>query len=624
MGGGGDPTEAHEYRKESHQCTDCPCCVLFLVSSVAWAGCYFYGNQNGDIRYMYHGLQTGPDGSTLVCGVGVLEQKPMLYYCAEGKSVLNSLIGQTVAKDSFQPLCVEACPDWNSQYAPAGCSTVGVINPIPYGTTEFLSRFCLPNMTDIPPGFPNTSELTNGQIGSEAAKYMESASSIGNAWPVLLGSFVFSIVLGYVYLILLRCCAKPLIWATMITAVVGFAGFGVFLFVNADSFKAQIEATEGPVPPSLTEHSANSARSLAVVCGVISALLLCVMFCFCKSIDTAAAVVKCACETIWDMPILLTSPLLKAGTKGVVYLVVMYGFLLCYATAEPVSHWSGNNGMSRTFEHTDQEKWVIGYYVFGSLWILCFLDAFFQFVVAYIVADYYYAPYEGEDKQEPEQCCALFEGVTLGLGKHAGSIAFGSLLIAIIMFVQKCLEYAEKKNKETADNHCVTCILGSLICCVGCCKEAIEFMNKNAYIDIAVSGKDGFCTAVQNAMKVMIDQGGAMLILNGTTFVFSLFGSMLIMLGTGAMTYFFVNQGEYDNMMGNNDKSAVSDKAVVVLVACIIAFGVSYCFMNVFDMTADTLLFCYGYDKMMNHYPVTAPPELRDLCDSADRGEHHS
>jgi len=248
-----------------------------------------------------------------------------------------------------------------------------------------------------------------------------------------------------------------------------------------------------------------------------------------------------------------------------------------------------------------------------------YVNALYQFVVAYIVADYYYAPFHDDGDKDVDQCGALMEGMYHGTVTHSGSLAYGSLLIAIIEFLQKCLEYAEKKNQEGGGNACVSCLIGTALCCLSCVKSIIEYINKNAYIDIAISGTDDFCTAGKNAITVITANMGTMSILHGATWVFSIFGSMLITFLTTLITYFVVGTGSFANVDGRGSDGAVPDKVVVCIAAAFISMGVSFCFMNVFDMSADTLVYCVGYDKeIMRSEPSTAPDLLRELW--ADQG----
>jgi len=612
--------EEHEIRKENHTCTDCPCCVLFLVCIVGWIGTYIYGANNGNMAKMFHGIQSVEESPGVyvnsICGVddGV-QGKPYLYWCMKGS--LSSLASMSTA-EVFAPVCVSACPGANpgllGSPLPPECTEYhpGIAN-VGYATISFLGRYCLPQEGSG----VNITDIADGQLSSRATEVMESMSSVSNSWKVLIGTFFIALVLGYIYLVLLKCCAEPLIWFTMIASIVGFAVLSVYLWTHSDYLQQSAE-TGTDIPSNVSDHISNTSKAVAVVSGILSIALFFLMCCFCSSIKTAAAVVQVACETIWEMPILLIAPLFKALVKGAIFAVILVGFLLVWTTADPAV--VAGDGLSRHFEHTNEQKAFIAYYVFVSLWLLAFTDAFYQFLVAVIVGDYYYAPFTDGYEKDVGQCHAACTGIFLGLVTHSGSLAFGSLIIAIIQFVQKLLEYAEKKNKESGDNKVISCILYALICCCQCCKEFIEYINKNAYIDIAITGNDNFCQACKNVMTILVQQGGAMAILAGATYVFTVFGTVFIALGSSAIAYLIINQGEYNAGLGSD--SGVPDKTAVMIVAAAIALTVALSFMGVFDMTADTLLYCFGYDRSQKRFPSTAPGPLQALCDEADRGEH--
>merc|ERR1712019_267705 len=100
-------------------------------------------------------------------------------------------------------------------------------------------------------------------------------------------------------------------------------------------------------------------------------------------------------------------------------------------------------------------------------------------------------------------------------------------LIAALEVWQKAIEYAEQKNHEACDNAIVSCLLCCCLCCVHCCKDIVEFVNKNAYIDIAIASGT-FCESARRAVQMIVELGGAMAILNGATFLFTIFGTISI------------------------------------------------------------------------------------------------
>lgn len=152
-----------------------------------------------------------------------------------------------------------------------------------------------------------------------------------------------------------------------------------------------------------------------------------------------------ACGVIHEMPSLLVTPLVKAVIKAVTWAVVLYGFLLLWTTGELVT---AGDGMSRTFSHPAANWGYIVWFMFMSFWVLAFMDAVYQFTVAFAVAEYYYTPMDPMTGLRQSPWCSLFDGLELALITHCGSLAFGSCIVAIVQTAQKMVEYAEKKKTK--------------------------------------------------------------------------------------------------------------------------------------------------------------------------------
>ena len=66
-----------------------------------------------------------------------------------------------------------------------------------------------------------------------------------------------------------------------------------------------------------------------------------------------------------------------------------------------------------------------------------------------------------------------------------GTIAFGSFILAIVWMIQIIMTYIQKKMKETAGtNGCVKCMIGYVQYCLHCFERCIQFLNKQAYIQV--------------------------------------------------------------------------------------------------------------------------------------------
>jgi hypothetical protein len=57
---------------------------------------------------------------------------------------------------------------------------------------------------------------------------------------------------------------------------------------------------------------------------------------------------------------------------------------------------------------------------------------------------------------------------------HLGSLAFGSLILAIVEFVQFLIEVLSKQNDASgAGNKCTDCLFNCLRCCVECLRRMV-------------------------------------------------------------------------------------------------------------------------------------------------------
>jgi len=562
-------------RATRHTCTDIPCCILFLVA-VGWLIYVFiWGHVNGDIRRLYHGI----NGEGQVCGVDdAVSDKGLLYWCP----VWNSTTLASV--DLVNPVCVSSCPS-DGVEVPECAST-----PISFASQELMARYCIPDTsvyTDV------SNSISDIYFNDYNVAAWEKLSSIPSAWPVFLVTFFVALIIGYCYMFLLKCFAEPLIWASILLSIIGLISFGVFLWITSSSLGAQNTLD--------VASDAEITKGLAVVMWILAGAMMLLTCCFCNSIRLAAAVIEVAVDVMWEMPTLLVLPGCKSVVKAFSYLLLMYGFLVVWTVADITTF---GDGLYRHFTHDALQWCYIVSYCFCMFWILAFLTALYQFTVAFAVQEYYF--------DEDVNCCgvsSILKGALYGCTLHVGSIAFGSAIVAIIETLDKILQFIENENKHSANNPCVSMLVCCCMCWLDCVKSCVEFINKNAYIDIAVTS-NSFCWAARNALATIASFGGAMLILNGATWIFSLIATTVIVVSCGLISDMIL---QLDSFTNNESDYFVDDPTLATVIACGLAFLISLTFMSIFDMTSDTLLYCFGHDVRTGKNTGHAPAALRDL-----------
>jgi len=177
---------------------------------------------------------------------------------------------------------------------------------------------------------------------------------------------------------------------------------------------------------------------------------------------------------------------------------------------------------------------------------------------------------------------------------HLGSLAFGSLLLAIIKFIKWYFVFLkEKVHKEGLDKNC--CVK-FLCCCVGCyvaCFERfIKFIDKHAYIQVALSG-DNFCKAAKNAFEITLENAARFAALGSIGDIFTFIGKFFI---TTLSSYFGFLIITHSSIYSDHIQSPIP--ATVVFI--IISYSVSGLFVGVYEMSCDTIIQVFLVDEKIH------------------------
>lgn len=123
---------------------------------------------------------------------------------------------------------------------------------------------------------------------------------------------------------------------------------------------------------------------------------------------------------------------------------------------------------------------------------------------------------------------------------HFGSLAFGSFILALVRFLMYMVEVFKKQAESSgADNKCLECVTSCLQCCLACIERIVEFLNKTAYIQIAIRGKN-FCGAAKDGFDAVWSNGARYLIVAGVGEIMMFFGKLMIAAGTTGCFYLLI------------------------------------------------------------------------------------
>jgi len=125
-------------------------------------------------------------------------------------------------------------------------------------------------------------------------------------------------------------------------------------------------------------------------------------------------------------------------------------------------------------------------------------------------------------------------------------------------------------------------------CCLDCCHRFVKFLNKNAYIQVALTGKN-FCSSAMAAFVLALKNSGSFVITNGIGALIQFLGKMGIAVANAVLAYAMLTQID---SVAPGLQSPVAPLVVVFLLSYLMAA----IFMSVYSITSLSLLQCLYAD----------------------------
>jgi len=597
MGKDDERIKSSDHFKESHSgCTDIPCCGIWILCLVALGAVFGYAYVNGNPRRFHHGI----DHLGRVCGVDAgVENLPNTYFCPDPSQ--PSIGGSLAAGLMKNPVCVSICPleGLGGIVKPAIVPECGNFSTVAYKTVDRMN-YCFPDMAADAAAATEVGTSISGLVPT----LMKAADSMAKGWHIYIIIFVLAIFMGYAYIFFLKLCAKPAIWTAIVFSFLALSGAAIWLIKNAETV-----GTNEVMQDNFGQFATKVSYVTGGLCAIASFGILCLVCCFHSKIDTAVIAVQMTTDVMAAMPSLLIAPVVKAIAKFIVALLMSLGGIYLLSVAKPTS--IAGSAMARQFSYENSDYGMMFFFLFMFFWLMAFLSALYQFAIAYATADYYYADETSEKGGRDVGHCNVAEGLLVGLIHHQGSFALGSFIIACFSMIQAALTYINKSNPNNPVVKVITCVLN---CIVTLCKKCIEYVNKNAYIGIAVKGYN-FCEAALKAVEVMLKNAPQMAILCGATWIFQIVGLLAITAASLFIADFMITFPIFHDQQG---KYFLPNPTLVVVGSGMVGFAIAKIFMDVFDMVGDTLMYCLCTDGDDPRNPQSrAPAALSHACAQA-------
>mmetsp|Transcript_5172 Transcript_5172/g.15183 ORF Transcript_5172/g.15183 Transcript_5172/m.15183 type:complete len:893 (-) Transcript_5172:346-3024(-) len=542
------------------------------------------------------------------------------------------------------PMCMESCPQSNmtAHYCFDRRSTV--IENASDGSGTFtekttfhfrlvddypsmkVAHYCLPTDTRL-------RRSLGGTLDSSQEALMYHYVQIQHAWPAVLASVGFAVVLGFLYLFLLGLCPGTLIFSTLVLAVVlplaagSLALWGWQMEDQHHEFLDQHQELKMLQLPATGDGVEDLAVSIGLI--VVGLTVLLTACCLRASLKLAIGSVDAACECLLGVPSLLFEPFINAifQLSALVCLVYGMGLLLSSGDLSPVHHFNLTymRGVSRSFVYHDMEHGYIVLYVLIAAWVFEFSMAMEKFVLAYVTQLWYFTDYRTGRKSIPP--CALLRGMCVGATCHTGTMALGALCIppfrvAHWLHSRFCRRRGELGDDEEEGNEVSECVLSCCTCCWACWEGFIKFMQSDSYIVVAIDSYP-FFPAAQKAYNVNLYQIEHLGDPNNFLWIFQLWGVFGIASLAAFFTWLLVTS--MDIFTQETSPHFVENPEPIAVTGGVAGFVVATIFMHVLRNIADALVFCYALDREWREdqgLPMrgNVPPGLESYLQSAGFG----
>ncbi|XP_074542808.1 choline transporter-like protein 4 [Halichoeres trimaculatus] len=517
-------------------------------------------------------------------------------------------------------------------------------------TISVLGR-CLPDfgkLDDIPTSFENvpglygslndtittikngTGDIVNGFNAREIG--LRIFEDFALAWPWILLGLVIVMVVSMLFLLLLRFTAPVMVWV-LIFGLLGAGAYGIWhCYWEYDNYK-QISASITDIGFTTNFNVYLQVQEtwlafLIIIC-IAEAILLLTLIFLRTRILIAIALIQESSKAVSHMMSSMLYPLVTFVLLLVcvaywgataLYLATsgdpIYRVVSLNATTNDCKSLNGTEDCDpRNFtassypqcpsascifiKYNDEglfQQNLFNLQIYNAvafLWCANFVIALGQCTLAGAFASYYWA----FNKPGDIPMFPLSASFLRALRYHVGSLAFGALILTLVQIVRIILEYIDHKTRSS-QNAVARFILCCLKCCFWCLEKFIKFLNRNAYIMIAVYGKN-FCVSAKNAFKLLMRNVIRVVVLDKVTDLLLFFGKLLVVGGVGVLSFFFFSGRIL--VPGDTFRSETLNYYWMPIITVVVgSYLVAHGFFSVYNMCVDTLFLCFLEDLERN------------------------
>ncbi|XP_045848120.1 choline transporter-like protein 2 isoform X1 [Meles meles] len=475
------------------------------------------------------------------------------------------------------------------------------------------------------------------------------------SWYWIVIGLVIAMLMSLLFIVLLRFLAGIMVWV-MIIMVILVLGYGIFhCYMEYVRLRGEAGSDISLVDLGFQTdlrvylHLRQTWMAFMVILSILEVVIILLLIFLRKRILIAIALIKEASRAVGYVMCSLLYPLVTflllclciaywastavflSTSNEAVYKIFDDGTCqFAGKTCNPETFASSNESRLCPGAHcqfafyggeSGYHRALLGLQIFNAFmffWLANFVLALGQVTLAGAFASYYWALHKPDDLP----AFPLFSAFGRALRYHTGSLAFGALILAIVQIIRVMLEYLDQRLKA-AENKFAKFLMTCLKCCFWCLEKFIRFLNRNAYIMIAIYGTN-FCTSARNAFFLLMRNIIRVAVLDKVTDFLFLLGKLLIVGSVGILAFFFFT---HRIRIVQDTAPPLNYYWVPILTVIIGSYLIAHGFFSVYGMCVDTLFLCFCEDLERNdgsqERPYFMSPGLRDILlkGSAEEGK---
>ncbi|EGR33784.1 solute carrier family 44 protein member 2, putative [Ichthyophthirius multifiliis] len=469
------------------ECRDILCCLLFIATLVACIVLFAYGQINGQPKRLFAVYNTAGNP----CGLDYQSDRKYLYFyipyyngSAENYLTYTTCVKECPTKNDIEIDCdttsmkntEQTCHKQNCDLDVSNLMSLTSKNNLLqtvciYETKKFLDLICMPTTQAF--------QAIGGSAQKQVNTFMSSGTlgdwinDLKTCQWVLVGSLGCAFVLGMLYMLFLRLFAGLIVWLCILIFFIAIIGLGYYSYKSSMDIKQYLE--NNSEAQNKTRDNQLSYLYLAYILWAFAGLSLFFLFCYRKKIAQAIAIIKTTTSFVTDTCSVLLVPPIVTILNGLWWVFWICGFIFLYAIDKDGNIKKSPNSIFAKPIHSEEVKKLLWAFLFIGLWVNAFIQTFCQFVSASSACIWYFSHGEEGQKHAP-----VSTSIYRAFRYHLGSLAFGSLLLAIVQSIRILLAYMEKQMKSAgaSNNKVAKYLIKCLQCYMSCFERFIKFLNR--------------------------------------------------------------------------------------------------------------------------------------------------